>query len=437
VLGEVRLHNEFVVPLAVVFFTRGELAGHFGMVCVVRFETAEVTQNYGMSYLEPRNMTYPTPSFQLSGCKLWTPLLILTLSAGCGSLSKHMSSLEDDELYLSRGETFVTDAEYLAYAYEQAGYNAEQGIDTRAGDNFRSDFGYVPQSLRGRSMLRGYMSPYGAAGFGPNPYDPFGSSFYGGYSPYSPGFYDPYNPYGSPMGWNSGWNSGWNMNPYMGNNWGSNPYGFGGYGMGMYGMNPYNTGWGSYPYGGWGYNPYGGGWTSWGNGGQGGDVYTTGNSFVAPRTPIWTSSGINSNGSGGRLITNKTEETAPSSEPWTIWRSERVAPNTTPRTVPSSSTRSTYGTSSSPETTPATTPRTSGRQSQGTTRPSTRNNSQPRNSGSNSWSGSGTNQRPSSGSTRPSSGSTRPSSSGGSGTSRGGSSGSGGSRSSGRSGGRQ
>ena len=33
VLGKVRLHHEFVVPLAVIFFTRGELAGHFGMVC--------------------------------------------------------------------------------------------------------------------------------------------------------------------------------------------------------------------------------------------------------------------------------------------------------------------------------------------------------------------------------------------------------------------
>ncbi|MDA0728167.1 MAG: hypothetical protein O3B70_07100 [Bacteroidetes bacterium] len=382
-------------------------------------------------------MTYPTPTYKPPGCKLWTWILILSLSTGCGSLSKHMSSLEDDELYLSRGETFVTDAEYLAYAYEQAGYNAEEGVDSRRGDNFQSDFGYVPQSLRGRSMLRGYMSPYGAAGFGPNPYDPFGSSFYGGYSPYSPGFYDPYNPYGSPMGWNSGWN----MNPYMGNNWGSSPYGFGGYGMGMYGMNPYNTGWGYNPYGGWGYNPYGGGWTSWGNGSSGGDVYTTGNSFVAPRTPIWTSSGINSNGSGGRLITNKTEESEASDEPWTIWRSERVAPNATPRTVPSSSTRSTYGTGSSPATspTPTTSPtRNSGRQSQGqsqgTTRPSTRDNSPQSNSRSNSWSGSGSNQRPTSGSTRPSSGSTRPSSGGG-GTSRGGSSGSGGSRSSGRSGG--
>ena len=44
-------------------------------------------------------------------------------------------------------------------------------MDSRAGDGFNSNFGYVPQSLRGRSMLRGYMTPYGAAGFGPNPYD--------------------------------------------------------------------------------------------------------------------------------------------------------------------------------------------------------------------------------------------------------------------------
>ena len=78
------------------------------------------------------------------------------------------------------------------------------------------------------------MTPYGAAGFGPNPYDPWGSSFYGGYSPYSPGFYDPYNPYGSPMG-NMGWGyNAWGVNPYMGNSWGYNPYGYG-YG----GYNPY------------------------------------------------------------------------------------------------------------------------------------------------------------------------------------------------------
>ena len=89
----------------------------------------------------------------------------------------------------------------MAYAYEQAGYDDASGdysdANRRSGDGFQSSFGYVPQSLRGRSMLRGYMTPYGAAGFGPNPYDPWGSSFYHGYGAYNPGFIDPYNTWGS------------------------------------------------------------------------------------------------------------------------------------------------------------------------------------------------------------------------------------------------
>ena len=47
-------------------------------------------------------------------------LLVVTAGAGCGSLTQRVSSLEDDELYLDRGAEFITDAEYLAYAYEQA-----------------------------------------------------------------------------------------------------------------------------------------------------------------------------------------------------------------------------------------------------------------------------------------------------------------------------
>ena len=121
-------------------------------------------------------------------------LLLVVISTGCGSLMQRTANLEDDELYLERGEEFITDAEYLAYAYEQAGYDAAAGemnaSNARGGDAFQSSFGYVPQSVRGRSMVRGYMTPYGAAGFGANPYDPWGSSFYGGYSAYNPGFYD-------------------------------------------------------------------------------------------------------------------------------------------------------------------------------------------------------------------------------------------------------
>ena len=200
--------------------------------------------------------------------------------------------------------TLITDAEYLAYAYEQAGYDDVSGdyndADRRSGDGFQSSFGYVPQSLRGRSMLRGYMTPYGAAGFGPNPYDPWGSSFYQGYGAYNPGFIDPYNTWGS-AGMGGGWGtSGWGINPYVGGAWGMNglgmnPYAYQPYGGGLYGSNPY----------GWGYgNVYGGnpGFGSWGYG----DGFEGGTPVVvAQRTPIWASSAINSNAAGGRLLTNK------------------------------------------------------------------------------------------------------------------------------------
>ena len=231
-------------------------------------------------------------------------VLLAIAASGCGSLLQRTASLEDDELYLGRDEAFITDAEYLAYAYEQAGYDGVTGeyddADRRSGDGFQSSFGYVPQSLRGRSMLRGYMTPYGAAGFGPNPYDPWGSSFYHGYGAYNPGFVDPYNTWGS-AGMGGGWGtSGWGINPYVGgawgmNGWGMNPYAYQPYGGGLYGANPY----------GWGYgNVYGGnpGYGSWGYG----DGFESGTPVVvAQRTPIWASSSINSNAAGGRLLTNK------------------------------------------------------------------------------------------------------------------------------------
>ena len=360
------------------------------------------------------------PSLRLGSFAALFALLLVVVSTGCGSLMQRTASLEDDELYLDRGEEFITDAEYLAYAYEQAGYDprGEYGeLDSRGGDAFQSSFGYVPQSLRGRSMLRGYMTPYGAAGFGPNPYDPWGSSFYGGYNPYSP--------YGGSMGYNMMGGNGWGMNPYMGNNWGMNPYAYNPYGYGYNGYNPY------------GFGGYGmGGYNNWGNSGWGSDVFEVSNVVVAPRTPIWSSTSINSNGGGGRLLTNKVEESSEAGEPAaprTIWRgmdaqgtrtrSSSSAPsrtntygNTPSRTTPSSNSRSSWGSSGA----------SNGSSTRSTT---TRSSSSSRNS---SWSGS------SSGSSRSSGSSTRSSSSSGSsrgssGSSTGRSSGS--SRNSGRGGG--
>ena len=269
-------------------------------------------------------------------------------------------------------------------------------------------------------MLRGYMTPYGAAGFGPNPYDPFGSSFYGGYGVNGQGFYDPYNPYGSPMGGTGfGYNM-WGVNPYMGNQWGTgwntgwgmNPYAMGPYGSGMYGYNPYGFG-----------NVYGGnpGWGGWGS-----DVYETTNVVVGVRTPIWASSAVNSNAGGGRLLTNKvdTQEAAP---PVTIWRGidavqEKAAERQSrgQRATPTSPTypnpaRSTYGNGGTSQGRASQgTQRSSWGQSGGsrttpTARPSSSRGSSSRGSSNrnSSWSGS-------SGGSRSSGSSTKPSRSGGS-----------------------
>ena len=304
-------------------------------------------------------MTRSFPTF-FSTPAAWISLLGLTVTmASCGGAYRQASALEDDELYLSQGEEFLTDEEYLSYAFEQAGFSEseELDVDARAGDGFNSNFGYVPQSLRGRSMLRGYMTPYGAAGFGPNPYDPYGNAFYGGYSPY--------DPYGSSMGWNNGWSnswgspSGWGMNPYMGYGYGSgfgyNPYAYNPYGF----NNGFNNGWGG------GYNMYqGSGWLGGGESSGGTSV------VVSPRTPIWASSSINSATGGGRLLTNKMEAGGSSNvtgatQPRVFWRTvsdaaetlegswdenrpEQSTPETTRSTSRSSSGAGQSGWSSSP-----------------------------------------------------------------------------------------
>ena len=338
---------------------------------------------------------------------MWIVLLAFAAS-GCGSLLQRTASLEDDELYLGKNEAFITDAEYLAYAYEQADYDDVSGdysdADRRSGDGFQSNFGYVPQSLRGRSILRGYMTPYGAAGFGLNPYDPWCSSFYQGYGAYNPGFVDPYNTWGS-AGMGGGWGtSGWGINPYVGgawgmNGWGMNSYAYQPYGGGLYSANPY----------GWGYgNAFGGnsGFGSWGYG----DGFEGGTPVVvAHRTPIWASSAINSNAAGGRLLTNKvgtedsSDEAAKASrKPATIWRAMDSSRGSTRSNTRSTSnpSRNAWGQSSDPSRTttrPASTRPASTRPAN--TRPASNQNG----SRGNSWS------RPSSsGSSRGSGSSTRP-----------------------------
>ena len=45
---------------------------------------------------------------------------VVLLLSGCASIPD-FSALEDDEMYLGRGEEFVTDSKYLAFALEAAG----------------------------------------------------------------------------------------------------------------------------------------------------------------------------------------------------------------------------------------------------------------------------------------------------------------------------
>lgn len=201
--------------------------------------------------------------------------LLLAMS-GCapGGLGYTMG-LETDEAYLQRGEAFVTDEEYMAFAMEQAGVGQEGDYydPDRAARSNRSGNAFTPymNSCMGMTNLGiggGWGSPFG--GFGYSPYNAYGSS------PYGYGYSNGYNPYGYGYGYN--------------------PYGNG--------YNPYN------PYG---YNPYG---PAWGNGGgswwgsNSGSFDDLGfNVTSGPRIPILTSTGNNSNhGETGLLVTPRKME---------------------------------------------------------------------------------------------------------------------------------
>lgn len=167
------------------------------------------------------------------------------LSTGCGPAAGLITSdLEDDELYLARGEAFTTDAEYLAFAMRQTGLNPD---GTPSAQNANEDDYYDPERAN-RSINDVRYSPnfgLGAPGFGgwgPS----WGSSW--GANGLMPSTY-----FGMGTGWGSPWNSGWGgspyggygYNPWMGSGWGP-AYGYGGY---PYGYNNWNTGnggwWGS------------------------------------------------------------------------------------------------------------------------------------------------------------------------------------------------
>ena len=80
------------------------------------------------------------------------PLILVSIVGfiSCGISPNLTSSLESDELYLSSGEEFITDAEYLAFAlkdfesidYEEDYYNENSGYTNNRGysnNNFNSN----------------------------------------------------------------------------------------------------------------------------------------------------------------------------------------------------------------------------------------------------------------------------------------------------------
>ena len=264
------------------------------------------SQKYPISYLstiKPRPMARLS-SLTFSSPKTWLFAVLGSLFiAGCAS-TPNLSSLEDDELYLRRGEEFISDAALLAFAYENT-------TDELGGDDYydptRTDFspGYmnnfgVPSyqpsfSNRYRNFgggfgngfgtswgLASYMNPFaaGSMGNGMGFYDPF----YAGWSnPYSMGYGSGFG-YGNPYGWNNGWGSNWN-NPYGYTNWNNgwnNPYGY----------TNWNNGW----------NTYNGGFTGIGSD----DSFT--NITGRTRTPIMSYTGSGSNyDSNGVLARPKVE----------------------------------------------------------------------------------------------------------------------------------
>jgi len=166
----------------------------------------------------------------------------LMLLSGCAT-TPNFSALEDDELYLKRGEEFVTDAMYLAFALEQS---SEETIEDDYYDPSRSQ--YSPGYAGGYYGMPGYQSSFN------NPFRPFGNGF----------------------------GTNWGLSSYL------NPFGAGGlgFGYGMGGYDPFSS-WGN-PYGsmGYGYNPYG-----WNNGWNNGYGYTNWNNGGNINYGGWTGTG--------------------------------------------------------------------------------------------------------------------------------------------------
>ncbi len=207
--------------------------------------------------------------------KLPFALLPVLAFVGCGMGPNLSSSLESDELYLVSGEEFITDAEYMAFASKDLqSFDSDDYYYEDSNDNNSSSDNY--------SSGMGNFNQYGGLGLG-SYFNPFGGNNYG---------------YGNNNGYGN--NFGYGNNNGFGNNFGyGNNNGFG------------NNYWNNYGYGNnFGYgNNYGSGGGYYGSGTySGGETYYTSSILVGPRTPLLTGTLTNSNYTGGRLRTNRTEE---------------------------------------------------------------------------------------------------------------------------------
>ncbi len=174
-------------------------------------------------------------------------LTIIALSTACNSSKSTTGSTfyEDDEVYYTPGETFITDVSNFTSStpstsqsspppvsdpYPEEDYYTENSGDGSTVNNY---YGDVYQDVNG-GFNTGWGSPRARLAWSPL----FGWSMsYGVGWGYDPFFYDPffYDPWAFNNGW--GYNYGWGFN----NGWG-NPY-WGGY----YGYSAWNR-----PYGVWG-----------------------------------------------------------------------------------------------------------------------------------------------------------------------------------------
>ena len=103
--------------------------------------------------------------------KLPFALLPVMAYVGCSMGPNLSSSLESDELYLTSGEEFITDAEYLAFAskdlqsFDSDDYYYENSNDNNnAFDNYPSGMGNFNQF--GGLGLGAYFNPFGGNNFG-------------------------------------------------------------------------------------------------------------------------------------------------------------------------------------------------------------------------------------------------------------------------------